>query len=66
MLYNFGGFTDGDRAVFLAHHFGSRSIQLLGFDFENVGEKPNCDEKTKLKKLGWAKRLITSLGVKVD
>jgi len=66
VLYNFGGFTDGDRAVFLAHHFGARSIQLLGFDFENVGEKPNCDEKTKLRKLGWAKRLISSLGVNVD
>lgn len=65
-LYNFGGFTDGDRAVFLAHHFGARSIKLLGFDFENVGEKPNCDEKTKLRKLEWAKRLICSLGVKVD
>lgn len=65
-LHNFGGFTDGDRAVFLAHHFGARSIKLLGFDFDNVGEKPNCDEKTKLRKLGWAKRLISSLGVRID
>lgn len=65
-LHNFGGFTDGDRGVFLAHHFGAKSIRLLGFDFENVGEKPNCDEKTKLRKLDWAKRLILSLGVEVD
>lgn len=65
-LYNFGGFTDGDRAVFLAHHFGAKSIQLLGFDFKNVGEKPSCNKKTKLRKLGWAKKLIRSLGVSVD
>ncbi len=65
-LHNFGGFTDGDRGVFLAHHFGAKSIKLIGFDFENVGEKPDCDVKTKLKKLGWAKRLILSLGVEVD
>jgi uncharacterized Rossmann fold enzyme len=65
-LHNFGGFTDGDRGVFLAHHFGAKSIKLIGFDFENVGEKPNCDIKTKLRKLGWAKRLILSLGLDVD
>lgn len=65
-LHNFGGFTDGDRAVFLAHHFGAKSIQLLGFDFKNVGEKPSCNKKTKLRKLGWAKKLIRSLGVSVD
>lgn len=65
-LHNFGGFTDGDRGVFIAHHFGAKSIRLLGFDFENVGEKPNCDVKTKLRKLGWAKRLIISLGLDVD
>jgi uncharacterized Rossmann fold enzyme len=65
-LHNFGGFTDGDRAVFLAHHFGAKSIQLLGFDFKNVGEKPSCNKKTKLRKLGWAKKLIKSLGVNLD
>jgi uncharacterized Rossmann fold enzyme len=64
-LYNFGGFTDGDRSVFLAHHFGAGSIRLMGFDFENVGEKPKCDEKTKLEKLQWAKKLILLLGVEV-
>ncbi|UCG69400.1 MAG: DUF115 domain-containing protein [Thermoplasmata archaeon] len=62
-LHNFGGFTDGDRGVFLAHHFGAKSIKLIGFDFESVGEKPNCDINTKLKKLKWAKRLILDLEV---
>lgn len=65
-LLNFGGFTDGDRAVFLAKHFGAKRIILLGFDFENVAEKPNRDKDTKLRKLRWAKRLISSIGIKVE
>ena len=35
-IYNFGGFTDGDRAVYLADCFGAKKIFLAGFDFENV------------------------------
>ncbi len=65
-LHNFGGFTDGDRGVFLAEHFGAKNIHLIGFDFEKVGDKPNCDIETKLRKLGWAKRLIESLGIQVE
>ena len=30
---NFGGFTDGDRCVFLANHFKAKKIILLGMDF---------------------------------
>src|SRR3990172_11492156 len=39
-VHNFGGFTDGDRCVFLAHEFGAKSITLAGFHFEdkNVSE----------------------------
>lgn len=65
-LHNFGGFTDGDRGVFLAHHFGAGSIRLVGFDFENVGEKPNSNKVVKQQKLKWAKKLILLLGVEVD
>lgn len=52
-VYNFGGFTDGDRCVFLANEFNAKSITLAGFDFddENVTEM-------KAKKLGWAKKLL--------
>ncbi|MCD4800799.1 MAG: DUF115 domain-containing protein [Methanococcoides sp.] len=52
-IYNFGGFTDGDRCVFLAGEFNATSITLAGFDFddENVNEM-------KHKKLGWAKKLL--------
>lgn len=52
-VHNFGGFTDGDRCVFMAHHFGAKSATLLGFDFEDVSVSP-----TKKKKLQWAKKLI--------
>ncbi len=52
-LYNFGGFTDGDRSVFLAKELGASSISLLGFDFEDESVTPR-----KKKKLAWAKRLI--------
>jgi hypothetical protein len=52
-LYNFGGFTDGDRCVFLARALGATSIKLLGFDFDDPGVTPR-----KQKKLLWAKRLI--------
>ncbi|MDI6639630.1 MAG: DUF115 domain-containing protein [Methanocellales archaeon] len=53
-VHNFGGFTDGDRCVFLAKEFGAESIALIGFDFEdsNVSE-------VKQKKLQWAKKLIS-------
>lgn len=35
-VYNFGGFTDGDRAVFLAVAMGARLIALAGMDLGNV------------------------------
>ncbi len=52
-VHNFGGFTDGDRCVFLAKEFGARSIELIGFDFEDTQVTTR-----KRKKLKWAKRLI--------
>jgi 2-amino-4-hydroxy-6-hydroxymethyldihydropteridine diphosphokinase len=52
-LYNFGGFTDGDRCVFLAKELGAASIKLVGFDFEDESVTPR-----KKRKLAWAKKLI--------
>jgi uncharacterized Rossmann fold enzyme len=52
-LYNFGGFTDGDRCVFLAKELGAASIKLVGFDYEDDSVTPR-----KRRKLAWAKRLI--------
>ncbi len=52
-IHNFGGFSDGDRCVFLAKAFHARSIALFGFDYDD----PDVGE-IKRKKLMWAKRLI--------
>ncbi len=52
-IFNFGGFTDGDRCVFIAKEFGAIRIELLGFDFEDTGVT-----ERKRRKLKWAKRLI--------
>ncbi|MHA1722414.1 MAG: 6-hydroxymethylpterin diphosphokinase MptE-like protein [Candidatus Baldrarchaeia archaeon] len=35
-VYNFGGFTDGDRGVFLAAFLNIRNILLVGMDFGSV------------------------------
>ncbi|MCZ7361768.1 MAG: hypothetical protein O8C58_00250, partial [Candidatus Methanoperedens sp.] len=52
-IYDFGGFSDGDRCVFLAHSLGAKTITLAGFDLEDK----NVTE-IKKKKLKWAKKLI--------
>ncbi|WP_276247499.1 6-hydroxymethylpterin diphosphokinase MptE-like protein [Haladaptatus sp. YSMS36] len=50
---NFGGFTDGDRAAFLADHFGAGALTFLGWDFDDPAVDP-----MKAKKLDWAERLL--------
>ena len=60
-LENFGGFTDGDRAVFLAVHAGAVTIHLLGFDFERPNPKDG-DKAAKQRKLDWAYILLSALG----
>ena len=61
-IYNFGGFTDGDRAAFLADALGAASLLLLGFDFETPSPK-DADVETKKRKLDWAYILIQALDV---
>lgn len=59
-VYNFGGFTDGDRCVFLADHFAAFRIILVGFNFNEVGKYSfTTNEDIKLRKLKWAKKLIS-------
>jgi len=71
-LLNFGGFTDGDRAVFLADHFGAKRIILVGFDFGSDRSQPQPQDyedeidlsdrgKVKMRKLTWANVLIAML-----
>ncbi len=61
IVYDFGGFTDGDRAVCFARHFGCRRILLPGFDFEHPMPKEGSDPATKLRKLAWAKKIIVDM-----
>ena len=58
VLCNFGGFTDGDRAVCFARHMGAKKIILYGFDFDNPSSKDGSDPDIKRRKLQWAKRII--------
>jgi hypothetical protein len=67
-IQNFGGFTDGDRAVFLASYFQAKKIILFGMDFrKRIGKysqtKPS-DRKIKLRKLRKAKLLLEWLSKK--
>lgn len=65
-VYNFGGFTDGDRAIFLAVALGASEIILAGMDFGEIVTKysrPNLPDITgpadeiKRKKLQYAEKL---------
>ncbi|HUH78764.1 MAG TPA: 6-hydroxymethylpterin diphosphokinase MptE-like protein [Methanoregula sp.] len=56
-VYNFGGFTDGDRAVFAADELGASRITLAGFDLDDTNVDP-----LKRGKLRWAKKLLALIG----
>lgn len=58
VVADYGGFTDGDRAVCICQEFGVRRIVLRGFDFLHPNPKPGSDPAVKLRKLGWAERII--------
>jgi len=62
-LLNFGGFTDGDRAAYLAEHFGASRIDLYGMDFgTQIGKYSfSMSSERKLKKLEWGRVLIEHL-----
>lgn len=60
-VYDFGGFTDGDRAVCMAVHFGATRIHLRGFDYSHPMPKEGSDPAMKLRKLAWAERIIDTV-----
>ncbi len=60
-LLDVGGFTDGDRAAFLAEHVGAHRIVLWGFDFGKVDEPTPEARARKLAKLAWARRALDLL-----
>ncbi len=57
-LLDVGGFTDGDRSVFLAEHVGASEILLWAFDFAAVEDEESVGRERKLAKLSWANELI--------
>jgi len=50
---NYGGFTDGDRAAFLADAFGASELRFLGWAFDDPAVDP-----MKARKLRWAEHLL--------
>ena len=66
-IQNFGGFTDGDRGVFLANHYEARKIILFGMDFGNrigkFSDTKKSERKMKLKKLKKGKFLLEWLAI---
>ncbi|WP_332450770.1 6-hydroxymethylpterin diphosphokinase MptE-like protein [Methanoculleus sp.] len=56
-VHNFGGFTDGDRAVFAANELGAAQIRIIGFDLADRNVDP-----VKRGKLFWAGELLRLIG----
>lgn len=66
-LYNFGGFTDGDRAVYFSINLKPNMVILAGMDFgEEIGYFSNIinkDRAKKIKKLAIGKKLLEELAI---
>ncbi|MFX1512599.1 MAG: 6-hydroxymethylpterin diphosphokinase MptE-like protein [Promethearchaeota archaeon] len=68
-LYNWGGFTDGDRAIILAEIMAAQEIFLVGMDFGPIigrySKPPYLQEsianESKKKKLQFAQAIISEL-----
>lgn len=64
-VHNFGGFTDGDRSVFLAEECGAKKIVLVGMDFGNkigkFSKKKVKDAELKKQKMEAGRRLLQML-----
>jgi uncharacterized Rossmann fold enzyme len=56
-IHNFGGFSDGDRAVFLADALGASEVVLAGFDLDDPAVGP-----VKRGKLLFARELLRLAG----
>ncbi|MGQ9468359.1 MAG: 6-hydroxymethylpterin diphosphokinase MptE-like protein [Nitrososphaerales archaeon] len=67
-VYNFGGFTDGDRAVFLAAAMGAKMITLAGMDLgRTIGKYSKqyvISPERKLLKLKFCKKLLEWLALR--
>ena len=67
-IYNFGGFTDGDRSVFFADEFRCKEIWMVGMDFDSsigyYSKKMKVDFNRKKRKLSIGKQLLEILAAK--
>jgi uncharacterized Rossmann fold enzyme len=54
-LIDVGGFTDGDRAAYLADALGAARVLLWGFDFARAEETDPAERTRKLRKLEFAR-----------
>lgn len=64
-IVNFGGFSDGDRAVCMLHACGisKSNIQIIGFNSQKVGPWSGIsDIKKKREKLIWMEKILEELG----
>jgi len=59
-VHNFGGFSDGDRAIFAAEEFQASSVRIVGFDLDDRDVDP-----VKRGKLMWARTLLKAIGHEV-
>ena len=61
-IKNYGGFTDGDRGVFLASFFEAKKIILFGMDFGNkigkFSDTKTIEREVKIRKLKKAESLL--------
>jgi uncharacterized Rossmann fold enzyme len=64
-VYNFGGFTDGDRCVFLADEFAAKEIILVGMEFGHPINRYSAEivknEYLKSEKMKVARKLLEML-----
>lgn len=64
-MHNFGGFTDGDRALCFILSIGvaNHKIELVGFNLERVGQWSGVtNAEKKMQKLEWMGRIVSELG----
>ena len=64
-MHNFGGFTDGDRALCFALSLGVENdkIELVGFNLSRVGQWSGVTNgERKIRKLEWMGRIVSDLG----
>ena len=65
-MHNWGGFTDGDRALCMAHSLGVNfeDVYLVGYTLSRVGQwSGRTQESLKLAKLQWMAAVVQMLGL---